>query len=115
MAIVTAQSLMNMIDNADENRKMIIIGRALVVLFNNQTANEKAVNATQEDNGEGFAGADARSGTLTAKSFIKYGSLLPWQVEMWTKRNDTGVMRIAKYHRRLNDAAEMKANSQKAA
>lgn len=115
MAIVTAKSLMDMIEAADSVKRGHIIGRALVVIFNNQTNLEKAVNATQEDNGIGFAGMDARSGTLTAKSYIKYGSLLPWQIEAWTKRNARGVMRIAKYHRQLNEAAEIKKNSQSAA
>ena len=114
-AIVTAQSLMNMIDAADNTRRAAIIGRALVVVFNNQTAMEQAANVTNEDNGTGFAGMDARSGTLTAKSYIKYGALMQWQIDMWTKKNSKGIMRIAKYHRQLNEAAVMKKNSQIAA
>lgn len=81
------------------------VGRALVVLFKNQTEAEKATNTTKVWNNMGFAGGDAYSGSLSAKSFLKYGELKDWQIEKWTKKNAKGRSRLAKYHAQLNRAA----------
>jgi hypothetical protein len=105
-AIVTRQSLQSMLDKADDVKRQHIIGRALIVLFERQTEAEKVTNDTKEDNGVGFAGCDAKSGTLTAKYFLKHRSLLPWQVNAWMKRSKAGYARICKYHSQLNEAAE---------
>jgi hypothetical protein len=108
-AIVTRQSLQAMLDQADEQRRQQIIGRALVVLFERQTEAEKQTNDTKEDNGVGFAGCDAKSGTLTAKYFLKHRALLDWQVEKWLKRGSNGFYRICKYAGQLNEAAVARA------
>lgn len=84
------------------------IGRALVVLFNNQEEDEKRTNDTRHHNGIGFTGADAHSGSLTAKYFLRHGTLAEWMVDRWMKRGKRG-MRIAKYHRQLNEAANRRA------
>lgn len=78
----------------------------MVAIFNNQTESEKADNATEEFNGIGFSGADARSGTLTAKTFLKRKTLEDWQVERWTKRGNNGFSRLTKYAKQLNAIAE---------
>ena len=111
MALVTKDSLTSMITAADHDQlKIRIVGRALVVLFNMQTEAEKSANTTNEWNNVGFAHADARSGTLTAKTFIKRGTLESWQVEMWVKpTGKCGHPRIAKYWRQLNEADVQKA------
>lgn len=109
-AIVTRESLQKMLDSTNQELVMHVVGRALVVLFNNQTEDEKAENATNKHNEMGFTGADARSGTLTAKSYLKNRKLQDWQVENWTKRGKNGMSRLTKYHRQLNAAAALKAS-----
>lgn len=114
LALLTKDSLTTMITAADDQLKIRIVGCALVVLFKRQTEAEKSANTTNEWNNVGFAHVDARSGTLTAKSFIKRGTLDRWQVEMWVKPTGKGGHpRIAKYWRQLNEAAEQKAAADK--
>lgn len=109
MAIVTRESLQKMLDNDNPEYVTIVVGRALVAIFNNQTDAEKSANTTDVDNGIGFSGADARSGTLTAKTFLKNKTLLDWQVAQWTKRGKNGFSRLTKYAKQLNAIAERKA------
>jgi len=106
--LVTRDSLQSMIINASPELKVKLVGRALVVLFNKQTESEKQVADTNVDNMEGFTSGDAYSGTLSAKSYLKYGTLKDWQLEKWLKVNRRGVMRIAKYWRQLDKAAKEK-------
>ena len=47
------------------------VARALVVLYNRQTVDEQQSEETRHLNGIGFTGADAYSGSLTAKYFLK--------------------------------------------
>lgn len=108
MAIVTRESLQAMLDKDDEKYVTLVVGRALVALFQNQTESEKAGNTTDIDNGIGFSGADARSGTLTAKTFLKRKTLESWQVERWTKPSKNGYARLTKYAKQLNTIAERK-------
>jgi hypothetical protein len=108
MAIVTRESLTEMIEQANDAKRQAIVGRALVVIFNNQTDSEKVVNDTKEDNGVGFTGADARAGSLTAKFWLKHQRLEDWMMDNWTRKNVRGVMRLAKYHKQLDAAAQAK-------
>ncbi len=110
-AIVTKQTLQQMLDSADEAKRARIVGRALVVLFDRQTEDEKASNDTKKHNTIGFAASDAKSGSLTAKYFIKHGTLLQWQVDRWLKKQPDGHARICRYVRQLNEIAEQKARS----
>ena len=107
-AIVTRDSLQAMLDSDNKDYVIRVIGRALVGLFDRQTESEKAINATQEDNGIGFTGADSKTGTITAKYFLKHGTLLDWQSEKWLKKGKNGYSRLAKYHGQLNDIAVKK-------
>jgi hypothetical protein len=86
-----------------------VIGRALIALLENQTRDEQYSNATTNHNNIGFTGADARSGSLTAKYFRKHGKLLDWQIDRWTKPGSNGYPRLCKYWKQLNEAAEAKA------
>lgn len=106
-ALVTRASLLALLNQSPEKR-IEVIGRALVVLFNHQTEHEKQANHTQLHNMIGFSGADGRSGTITAKYYIKHKTLLPWQVESWMK-DFRGFPRICKYHTQLNRAAQLRA------
>lgn len=108
-AIVTKQSLAAMLHAAPTvERQAQIIGRALVALFDRQTASEQSANTTDQNNNIGFAGCDALSGSLTAKSFIKRGTLESWQVQKWMQVS-RGYPRICKYARQLNEIALEKA------
>ncbi len=106
MKIVDRNVLIEMLK--DEAKRPHVIGRALVVLFNRQTEAEKVANTTQLDNTIGFSGADAKDGTITAKYYLKHKTLLPWQIDNWMK-DFRGFPRICKYHRQLNEAANLKA------
>jgi len=107
MATVTRESLQTMLDNPNREYVAKVIGRALIVLFNNQTRDEQSMNATTKENGVGFTGADAKSGSITAKYYIKHKTLLDWQIDRWTKPAASGYARLAKYHGQLNAAAEI--------
>lgn len=111
--IVTRDSVIAFLESESPERVKQYIGRALVVLFNNQTAVEKDSDNTLVDNGVGFTGADAYSGSLSAKYFLKHRTLADWQVEKWVKPNVNGVPRIAKYWEQLNAAAEKRAEKAK--
>jgi len=43
------------------------VERAIVVLYNRQTADEKVAESTRHRNGRGFSAADAKKGTYMAK------------------------------------------------
>lgn len=115
MAIVTRDSLQKLLDS--DNKQLVIhtIGRALVVLFNNQTASEQVENTTNHLNMVGFTGADGYGGSLTAKYYLKHNTLLDWQIDKWLKRGKSGYSRLTKYHKQLNVAAERKAANKSAA
>jgi hypothetical protein len=106
MPIVTRQSLQQMLDQADHAKRAQIVGRALVALFKRQTEAEKAANVTNNDNGVGFASCDAKSGSLTAKSYLRNRTLEQWQVEKWLRRQKNGFARLTKYAGQLNEIAE---------
>lgn len=108
MTIVTKDSLQALL-NKGGAVTMHAVGRALVVLYDNQLQDEKNASTTIVNNGIGFTGADARKGSIAARTYLKYKQLQPWQVEMWLQKNSKGYSRIAKYHRQLNIAAEAKA------
>ena len=107
--IVTRESLISMLQNSNPEFVNRVIGRALVGLFERQTESEKNSTATLEHNQIGFAGADARQGTITAKYFIKHQDLLDWQRDIWTRPNKNGIPRLAKYWRQLDEIAKVKA------
>jgi hypothetical protein len=103
--IVTKQSLLTMLQTSRE-RQAQVVGRALVALFLRQTEDEKDANKTNHDNDVGFQHSDAKRGSITAKYFLKHGTLLDWQVEPWlAPQGNKGYPRIAKYSRQLNEIA----------
>lgn len=85
------------------------IGRALVHLFNRQTADEKAINSTNTHNARGFTSGDARQGSLTAKYYLKHKTLLDWQVAQWQRPSAKGGTRLGKYYRQIAEEAARKA------
>lgn len=105
--IVTRDSLARMLANENPAYVQAVIGKALVAIFNRQTEDEKASNDTNKWNSIGFSGADAKSGCLTAKYWLKHKRLLDWQIEKWTKLS-RGYPRLCKYHKQLNEIANQK-------
>jgi hypothetical protein len=88
------------------------IARALLVLHENQTADERNSDATRHHNGKGFRPAHAYMGSNMAKFYIARGYLSVKQVAYWRKPNSKGDMRIAIYWRQLIEAAQAKAAKQ---
>lgn len=109
--IVTRDSLARMLENPNPAYVQAVIGKALVAIFNRQTEDEKVSNDTRKWNSVGFSGADAKSGSLTAKYWLKHKRLLEWQVEKWTKPGRGGYPRLCKYHKQLNEIANEKVPS----
>lgn len=108
-ALVTRDSLRDMVTSNNPTYVANVIGRALVAIFQRQTEAEKNTDSTAVDNGVGFAGCDARSGSLTAKSYLKNRMLTDWQVAAWTRVGKNGYPRICKYHAQLNEVAMSRA------
>ena len=104
-ALVTRDSLQAMLDSDKPAFVTQVIGRALWGLFLRQTEDEQVTNNTNKHNSVGFTGADAFSGSLTAKSWRKHGKLLDWQIAKWTKKGKNGYARLCKYHKQLNEIA----------
>jgi len=107
--IVTKQSLLAMLQ-ASRERQAKVVGRALVALFHRQTDDEQVANSTKHENDLGFQHSDAKRGTITAKYFLKHGTLQDWQVEPWlAPQGRKGYPRIVKYSRQLNEIALAKS------
>lgn len=71
------------------------VGRALIVVYNNQTTDEKAAFMTKHENGMGFTGRDAQWLTDIAKKW------LIWR--RWASAKQCAAVRKAmlKYHRQI--------------
>lgn len=108
--IVTRDSLAVMLRNPNRAYVEAVIGRALVALLSRQTETERESNDTCVHNYIGFSGADAKSGSLTAKSWLKRRHLEDWQIEKWTRPARNGYPRLCKYAVQLNDIAMRKAS-----
>jgi hypothetical protein len=84
------QAIQDLIDRSDE-----AVARALMIVYENQTADEKACFATKHDNGVGFTGADAEWLTDIAKKW------LIWR--RWASARQCNAVRksVRKYHRQI--------------
>mgnify|MGYP003348127132 CR=1 FL=1 len=101
---LTKENIVNLLATNDK-----AIGRALVVLNNNQTADEQINGSVTHLNGKGFRPCHARMGTSMAKFFMDRGYLSDKQVAYWRKPDAKGNMKIAIYWRQLIEAATEKA------
>lgn len=108
--LVTRDSIQVMLDSDNEAYVAEVIGRGLMALLDRQTTDEQVSNTTNRDNSIGFTGADAFSGSLTAKFWRKHGKLLDWQIAKWTKKGKNGYSRLCKYHKQLNEIALARTN-----
>jgi hypothetical protein len=84
------------------------VERALMVVFNNQTADEQNTGAVVHHNGRGFIFYHAEIGTSMVKQLQRRGFLTQGQISFWRKRNGRGIMNIALYWRQLIEAAKAK-------
>lgn len=100
---LTGTDIVNMLRTNDK-----AVCRALVVLFERQTEDEKASENTRHHNNRGFRPCHARMGTSMAKFYLNRGYLSPKQIAYWRKEGKEG-MRIAIYWKQLLDAAHRKA------
>jgi hypothetical protein len=73
------------------------VGRALVRLLQNQTADEQAAETAKYLNGKGFRPCHARMGTSMAKFYQSKGYLTKKQAAYWRVRDKKGNMRIGIY------------------
>ena len=96
---LTKENIINLLRTNDK-----AIGRALVVLYNNQTFDEKQHQDVKHHNNKGFRPCHARVGSSMAEQFIRRGSLTPAQVRYWRVAGKEG-MRIGIYTRQLIEAA----------
>jgi len=78
--------------------------RAVLAIYDRQTADEQATAATADSNGIGFNGADASFGSSLAKQFMERGTLSPRQIACARK-----MMR--KYAGQLAEIANAKAKA----
>jgi len=88
-----------------ERNPSLVIGRALLAIFNNQEPEEQEMGATTLLNNIGFTAFDAELGTKCAKYFADHGQLEGWMISLWVVPDNHGYPKIAKYHRQLNDIA----------
>jgi hypothetical protein len=94
----------------DNQKRQHVIGRALVVLFANQTDSEKVSETTFLHNNVGFTSADAYWGSVNARDYVRNKTLNPRAIMHWMKFiKNTTTPRICKYWKQLNTAAEKKA------
>lgn len=108
--LVTKDSMVELL--SDPNKKFIeaVIGRAILALYNRQTASEQNSHITKEANGIGFTSYDAEIGSKTAECWKNKGTLEFWMVRYWTKKGKAGFPAVSRYHKQLNEIALEKLN-----
>jgi hypothetical protein len=84
------------------------VERALLVLFDRQTADEQMTDATRQHNGRGFTAFDAEIFSSFAKQVRQGRTLSPKQLALARKPDKFGNPRIARYWSQLLEAAEAK-------
>jgi hypothetical protein len=106
MATITKEQIVQLLETND---KAVI--RALLVVYANQTSMEQQLEQTAANNGVGFTGFEGKIGANMAKFAQRTGYLTPKQIAFWRKRDKRGVMKIGKYWKQLQVAAENKARA----
>ena len=93
----------------DEQNREKVIGRALLAIYKNQTAQEQNTTCTTNKNGIGFCKPDARVGSIGARMYQSHAKLDKWVIEVWMRPAKDGMPRICKYWQQLQQIAEQKA------
>lgn len=104
---LTKQSI---IDLLRTNDKAVL--RALIVLNDRQTQDERVSEHTRYLNKQGFNAAHAKRGTSMVKFFNTRGYLTDAQIAWWRGKDARGNMRIGLYANQLLDAAKLKIAAQ---
>jgi len=92
-------------------RSRLAMERALMVVYQNQTYDEQAMEATVVKNGVGFTAYDAEFMSSLAKWVESGRHLSAGQLRVLRKKNKSGICRMARYHRQLIEAIERKQRS----
>lgn len=101
--MTTKESIVHLLKTNDK-----AVARALVVLNQRQTADERAQQGTRHLNGRGFRPCHARMGTSMATFYTRNGYLSPKQIAYWRGCDKTGKMRIEIYAEQLLEEAVAK-------
>ena len=107
---LTKENIVNLLATNDK-----AVGRALMVLTERQTIDEREAKDTKYRNGVGFTPADSKVGVSMGQQFQNRNFLTAKQIAYWRKPNSKGVMRVAKYWAQLLDAAKEKQAAAQAA
>lgn len=110
--LVTRESIATLLANPNPAFVQAVIGKALVNLLNRQTQHEATANQTEVTNEVGFSHADAKSGCLTAKYWLKHKRLEDWMIAKWTRVGSSGFPRLCKYWKQLDEEAHKKVAQQ---
>ncbi len=89
-----------------------LVGRALVAIHARQTDSEQRIGATFLPNNIGFSKPDARLGSVGAKQYLAKGRLEEWVIKYWCSPTKSGFPKICKYHKQLNEIAQLKLKQQ---
>lgn len=93
---MTKQDIITLLQNRD-----LAVARALVVLYQRQTADEQTTQETTARNGMGFRPCDAFVGSSMAQFYLKNKFLTPKQLAYWRKPLKSGQMKISIYANQL--------------
>lgn len=88
----------------------LAVARALVVLYEHQTADEQVSHDTHHRNGMGFRPCDAHIGTSMAQFYLKNKFLTQKQLDYWRKPMRNGQMKIEIYANQLLKTVKGKQN-----
>jgi len=102
--MATKQEIINALATNDR-----ALYKALVLLNQRQTPDERSSESTRYTNGRGFNAAHAKRGTSMANFFLRAGFLTPKQKAWWRAPEARGgAMRIAIYAGQLMEEAAAK-------
>lgn len=101
---MTKQEIVHLLKTNDK-----AVCRALVVLTERQTTDEKRDENTKYANGRGYRPCHARMGTSMSEFYLRAGFLSPKQIAYWRRPMKGGKMRIEIYAGQLLEIAAEKA------
>ncbi len=84
----------------------VFVERALVALYNRQTADEQATEETSQSNGVGFSGVHAKFGTSMAKQIMKNKYNKPEGQRLSPKQQPHAQKMCLRYISQLADHAD---------
>ncbi len=103
--MITKQQIVEMLKTNDR-----AVLRALIVLAQRQTVDERVSEITKHNNGRGFRPCHARMGTSMGKQAERFNRLSEKQISYWRMKDRAGKMRIEIYAGQLLEVALEKAS-----